>query len=173
MTNGSGSGRVVPSIETCRSCIASLRARGRPVDLVDEEDVREDRPGREPERAALVDARARHVDRQEVGGPLDPVRVEGERAGDSAREERLAGARHVLDEDVSLREQGDQDQPERRFDADRGAADRSLQVLQQAAGRADRSAWRLDHVVRQVRPGVANELGVRGAPSATIRRPEA
>ena len=95
-----------------------LGPRRGPVDLVDEEDVREDRPRREPERAALEEARAGDVDRQQVRRALDPVRLEVERPGDGPGEQRLAGARDVLDEDVAVGEERDRDEAERLLGAD-------------------------------------------------------
>ena len=53
-----------------------LRPRRGAVDLVDEQDVREHGARREAEAAALVQARAGDVDREEVGRALDAVRVE-------------------------------------------------------------------------------------------------
>ena len=61
-----------------------LRSRRGPVDLVDEQDVGEHRPGREAERAALEQARAGDVDGQEVGRALDAV-VSSLRARATAR----------------------------------------------------------------------------------------
>ncbi len=84
-----------------------LGLRRGPVDLVDEDDVREDgaRPELEARLALVVDIRAHHVGRQEVGGALD-ARVLGlDRAGKCTSQGRLADAGVVLDQDVALGEQ--------------------------------------------------------------------
>ena len=92
-------------------------------------------PGDEAEAAALEDARPGDVGRQQVGRALDPVRLEVERPGDRPGEERLAGARDVLDEDVAVGEQRDRDEPERLVGADDGLADRPPEVVPERAGR--------------------------------------
>ena len=80
-----------------------LRTRHRAVDLVDKNDVREDRAGPELELARLlvVDRESRHVRRLQVGCALDPREARaGDRLRDRAREDRLRGPRHVLEQDV-------------------------------------------------------------------------
>jgi hypothetical protein len=81
-----------------------LRLRHRAVDLVDEDDVGEDRAGAELElAAALVEHReAGDVGRLEVRRALDARRRRAlDRLGDRAREHRLGGSRHVLEEHVA------------------------------------------------------------------------
>jgi hypothetical protein len=78
-----------------------LRARRRAVDLVGEDDVREDRPldeaeGARPRRAVLLeDLRARHVARHQVGRELDAPEVEPHRLGHALHEQRLRQPRHA------------------------------------------------------------------------------
>ena len=74
------------------------------VDLVDEHDVGEDRPGPELEAVlALVEHVGPHdVGGQQVGGALHPRELQVEHARDRPRERRLAHAREVLDEHVAL-----------------------------------------------------------------------
>jgi hypothetical protein len=89
---------------------AGLRLRRRPVDLVDEHDVREHRarPELEAVLALVVDVGADNVRRQQIRGALD-ARVFGlDRARQRSRERRLADSRIVLDQHVTLGEQGDE-----------------------------------------------------------------
>ena len=100
-------------LEQCR-----LGPGGGPVDLVHQQDVREDRAGHEPERhpgrrGALEDARAGDVARQQVRRPLDPTEAESEGPRERPGEERLADPGHVLDQGVALGQQGDRQEPER------------------------------------------------------------
>src|SRR5439155_13019163 len=85
-----------------------LRLRPRPVDLVEENDVGEDRSGDEVERVRLlvVDRRPGDVRREEVARALDTLEARVDRSGDSAGEHRLADAGDVLDEEVDPPEQG-------------------------------------------------------------------
>ena len=89
---------------------AGLGLRRAAVDLVDEDDVGEHRPGVELEaRLALVeDVGADDVGRQQVGGALDARVLGVDRARERPRERRLADARVVLDQHVALGEQGDE-----------------------------------------------------------------
>ena len=83
-----------------------LRARWRPVQLVDQHDVREDRAG--PEIPAPgVGHEDRHpcdVGREEVGVTLDPRELGAERGGERAGQHRLAHPGHVLNEQMAARE---------------------------------------------------------------------
>ena len=81
-----------------------LRARHRAVDLVDEDDVREDRTGPELElpRLLVVDREAGDVGRLEVGRALDARKLGPvDRLRDRAREDRLRGPGHVLEQHVA------------------------------------------------------------------------
>ena len=76
-----------------------LRLRRRAVDLVDEDDVGEDRPGPELEAARLLveHRESGHVRRLEIGRALDPLRDRAlDAPRDRAREDGLRRARHVL-----------------------------------------------------------------------------
>jgi len=89
----------------------------------------------EPELPVLEDARPQHVAGEQVGRALDACEVETERLAERARQERLANARDVLDEDVAAGEQGDSQQPDRiRVDDDR-SPDRVGQIGQEALAR--------------------------------------
>ena len=91
-----------------------LRLRHRAVDLVDEQDVREDRPGAELEVAvALVeDGEAGDVGRLEVGRALDACeRRAVDRAGDRAGEHGLRRAGHVLEQHVAVADERREHEP--------------------------------------------------------------
>ena len=82
-----------------------LRLRHRTVDLVDEHDVREDRPGPELELARLlvVDREPRHVGRLEIGRALDPAKLAPRIVwAIDAREDRLRRAGDVLEQHVPV-----------------------------------------------------------------------
>jgi hypothetical protein len=85
-----------------------LGPRGRAVDLVDEDDVGEDRALEELETLIhlVVDARSGHIRREQVGCRLDPLEGPADRLGDRTSEHRLAHARNVLDEEVTACEEG-------------------------------------------------------------------
>ena len=95
------------------SCIASSRLDWvfgrRPVDLVGEDEVGEDRARLEAEDAlaALLDedVRAGDVGRHQVRRELDPVERAVDDVGDRPDEHRLAEARHALEQDVAVGEQ--------------------------------------------------------------------
>ena len=82
----------------------------RPVDLVGEDDLGHDRPGAELELLGLLveDREAGHVRRQHVRRELDASEAAAQAARDGLGQHGLAGARHVLDEQVALAEQGDE-----------------------------------------------------------------
>jgi hypothetical protein len=90
---------------------ARLGLRGCAVDLVHEDDVREHRTRVELEaRLSLVeDVRADDVGGQQVDRALNARVFRGQRSSQRACEGRLADSRIVLDQDVSLRQEGDQD----------------------------------------------------------------
>ena len=95
-------------LEQCR-----LRLRRRPVDLVDEDDVGEDRAGPELEvpRPLVEDGKARHVRWLEIRRALDPLRDRTvDAAGDGAREHGLGRARHVLEQHVTVARERGQDE---------------------------------------------------------------
>ncbi len=90
-----------------------LRLRRRAVDLVGEDDLREDRPLHEPEAAAALalveDLGAGDVRRHQVGRELDALEVEIEDVGERLDQERLGEAGHAGDEAVAAGEQREQD----------------------------------------------------------------
>ena len=84
-----------------------LRLRRGAVDLVGEDDVGEHRAGPELERAVrlVVDQPAGDVGRQQVGRELHAPPRAVHRVGDRLGQRRLAGAGHVLEEQVALGEE--------------------------------------------------------------------
>ena len=105
-----------------------LRPRRGAVDLVDEQNIREDRAGDEPERARLVDRGAGDVAGQQVRRPLDAGKREAQGSRERARQERLADAGHVLDQGVAVGQHRDGEQPQRLGFADDCVRDRARQV---------------------------------------------
>ena len=83
-----------------------LRAGRRAVDLVDEHDVRRERPGPVLESlgALVVDGHTGDVARHEVRRALNAPEAEVERPRDRARERRLPHPGHVVEEDVAFNE---------------------------------------------------------------------
>ena len=108
-----------------------LRLRRRPVDLVDEHDVREHRPGTELEAvlALVEDVRPDHVGGQQVGGALHARVLGVDRARERAGQRRLADPRVVLDQDVALGQQRDEHVAEHLL----GGLDRPRDVVAQAS----------------------------------------
>ena len=109
--NGSGSGCVVPSIETVASSAASSSA-----DCVrgfvrfsssNTTTLANTGPGRNRSRKRVVVGhhRAGHVARKEVGGALDPMERPADRGRHHLRQQRLADARDVLDQQVAARQE--------------------------------------------------------------------
>ena len=114
-----------------------LRLRRRAVDLVDEEDVREDRPRPELEVARLLveDGHAGDVGRLQVGRALDPRdRDAVDAAADRAGEHRLRGAGHVLEQHVAAAHQRGEDE----LDLLALAVDDRLDVVEQPRRDVDR-----------------------------------
>jgi hypothetical protein len=113
-------------LEQCR-----LRLRHRSVDLVDEHDVREDRARAELELALtlVVDRKPGDVGRLQVGRALDPRRRRTlDRLRDRAREHRLRGPGHVLEQDVAAADERGEDE----LDLLVLAVDDRLDVLEEA-----------------------------------------
>ena len=112
---------------------ARLGLRRRPVDLVGEDEVGEDRPGLEAEDAlaALLDedVRAGDVGRHQVRRELDPVEGAVDDVGDRPDEHRLAEAGHALEQDVAVGEQAGQRLADELALADDDAADLALDGL--------------------------------------------
>jgi hypothetical protein len=115
-----------------------LRLRHRSVDLVDEHDVREDRPGAELEvTLPLVEnGQARDIGRLEVRRALDPLRGRAvDRLRDRTREHRLRRSGHVFEEDVPAAHQ----RREHELDLCALAVDDELDVVEEAVGKRDRA----------------------------------
>ena len=140
--NGSGRRWVVPSIETWRSCIASssadcVRGVARLTSSTRSTFVNTG-PGHEAQAAGLEQAGPGDVRGQQVRRALDAGHPQVQRAGDRAGEERLAGARDVLEQDVAVRQQRDRDHPQRLVRADHGPRDGAAEVVPQPAAGAGR-----------------------------------
>ncbi len=58
----------------------------------------------------IEDVDARHVTREQVRRELDALESTADAPGDCLCQHRLADARHVLDQDVSLAQQGHHDE---------------------------------------------------------------
>src|SRR5205823_13765030 len=116
-----------------------LRLRRGPVDLVGEEDVREDRTGDELELLLLllVNRDADDVGRQQVAGELDALERQRQRARQRVRQRGLADAGDVFEEDVPLRqERGDAELHDLGL-----AANDALDVLLQKGDAVERAPW--------------------------------
>ncbi len=115
----------------------------RPVDLIGQHEVGEDRPelGVEPLRARPVDARPDDVGRHQVGGELEAR----ERAADRPRErldgEGLGDAGHALEQAVAAREQADHHPLDEAFLADDDALDLEHDPLQRSGVGGGRASW--------------------------------
>ena len=118
---------------------AGLGLRRGAVDLVDEDDVREDGPGMELEaRLALVeDVRADDVRGQEVGGALDAGVLGLERPCQRPGKRGLPDAGMVLDQDVALGEERDDHVADDLVGDLHGAAD----VLRQGGAEPGDPRW--------------------------------
>ena len=112
---------------------ARLGLRRRPVDLVGEDEVGEDRAGLEAEDAlaALLDedVRAGDVGRHQVRRELDPVERAVDDVGDRPDEHRLAEAGHALEQDVAVGEEAGQRLADEVALADDDPADLALDGL--------------------------------------------
>ena len=108
---------------------SGLGLRRRTVDLVREQQVREDGTLAEDKLglAGVPHHRARDICGHEVGSELDTrhIHVEGARQG--AHEQRLSDAGHALEERVTARDEGDDESADRGVLADDRLADLRLQ----------------------------------------------
>ena len=91
-----------------------MRARGGAVDLVGQDHVGEERAGLENKlaRGCVVDARSQDVRREQVGSELDSPERTVDTGGDGPGQQCLAHAGHVLDQHVSLGQEGDDGEPD-------------------------------------------------------------
>ena len=122
--------RVGRAVDRRLALLHALEQRGlglgrRPVDLVGEDDLAEDRPRPELELLGLlvVDRQAGDVRGQQVRRELDPPERAAEAPGDRLGEDRLAGPGHVLDEEVAAAQQGHQGEADLVVLADDDALD--------------------------------------------------
>ena len=150
-----------------------LGARAGAVDLVGQQDVREDRALAEDELAAalVVDADAEDVAREQVAGELHAAQLAADGLGDGARERRLADAGHVLDEQVAAGEERD----ERELDGVLLAFERTLHGLTQRLERGElrRDAGRSGHGAEGSTEGLAGrERGIALGPKRRATAPD-
>ena len=104
-----------------------LRFRRRPIDLVGEDDLREDRPGHEPESAVSVGL-VEHLGAGDVGGhqvgrELDPLERQVENLRDRLDEQCLGESRHAGDQAMPAGEERDEDLIDDRILPDDDLAD--------------------------------------------------
>src|SRR3989454_220597 len=107
-----------------------LGLRRRAVDLVREEDVREDRPAPEDEiaRLALEDVSPGDVGREQVRCELDASEREAEACGERLRDQRLRQARDVFDQQMTVAEDRPEDALQDRALADDHGLDRVEEI---------------------------------------------
>ncbi len=109
------------------------------VDLVGQDDLREDRAGLELEDPAAVgqlhdDVGADDVGGHQVGRELDAVEVQVDRVGERPHQQRLAQARHAFQQRMAADEQAGQDAVDDLVVADDDLADLGLHAF---VGRAE------------------------------------
>ena len=119
----------------------ALHLGRRPVDLVGQHQVGEDRPERDLELAELlvVDPGADDVGRHQVGGELDALEVDADRVGHGLDGQRLGQTGDALDEEVAAGEQGDDHALEQHVLADDDPLDLVEHLLERGV-RARRSS---------------------------------
>ena len=108
-----------------------LRLGRRAVDFIGEQDVAEDRPLRQRERAGLEveEIRAHDVARHQIGRELDAPELEVEAAREALRKQRLGRAGRTFEQDMPAGEERDQHQIERVGLADDRLGDFLLDAL--------------------------------------------
>ena len=154
---------------------ARLGLGRRAVDLVGEDEVREDRARLEPEDplAALLDedVRAGDVGRHQVGRELDAVERAVDDVGDRPHEHRLAEAGHALEQHVAVGEQPGQGLADELALADDDPADLALDGLGALGEGLGRQARRgIDALALPwVPPVVASAVAAAGAASSRGR----
>ena len=111
----------------------ALRPWRGPIDLVDEQDVREHGPGHEAKVVTLEQARTQDVAGQQVGRSLDARKAEPQRAAEGARQERLADTWNVLHQRVTVGQQRDREQPQWHIVNDHRATHGLAQVVPESA----------------------------------------
>jgi hypothetical protein len=142
----------------------ALHLGRRAVDLVGQQQVGEHRPERRGELAALlvVDARAHEVRRHEVGRELDALELAAQRLRQRLHRQRLGQPGHALDQQVALRQHGDQHALEEAVLPDDDALDLVEHALHQ---RADVGA-----AVDSIGHGNGSSAGVRRGAGRRPRR---
>ncbi len=141
-----------------------LRLRRRAVDLVGEEDLREDRPADEAQRAVpavlVENLSAGNVSRHQVGRELDPLERQVEDLRDGLDQKRLGQTRYACDQAVAAGKERDEDLIDHRILSDDDLADLGEDALPAArdalgnsgniAGGCGRSVRRLTDRGRRV-----------------------
>ena len=124
-------------LEQCR-----LRLRQRAVDLVDEEDVREDRPGSKLELAGLriPDRQPGHIGRLQVGRALNAADLGApDGAADRSGEHGLCCAGNVLEQNMPLARERTQREAHRLVLAEDDGRDVAAEPLRDLIGRSNAS----------------------------------
>jgi hypothetical protein len=131
-----------------------LGTRGRPVDLVEQHDVVEERTRSEGPLAlaGIEHGHARHVARQEVDRPLDAGEAPADRAGDGLGEQRLAEPGRVLDQHVPAGQEGGDAQADRVGLVEDDAAEVLLEGRREARRLPELVGERHQGVFRPLRP---------------------
>ena len=120
----------------------------RAVDLVGQQQLREDRPGPEAEllRLHVEDRRPGDVGGHQVGGELDAAELAAQHAAQRPHEERLAQAGHALDQHVAVGEQGHQRAQHQFVLADEDLADLGGDAVEEFLGTSRAVRHRLPSV---------------------------
>ena len=86
-----------------------LRPRRRPIDLIRQQNLREDRTLFELERpqAGIVDIHSQHIRRHQIRRELDPIEVQPQRSRNRLRQRRLPRPRHILEQHMTTTEHRD------------------------------------------------------------------
>src|SRR5690554_1094556 len=101
----------------------ALDLGGRAVDLIGEDEVREDRPApsRELSCALIVDHRADHIGGEEIRRELNAAKIGLDRLRERIHHQGFGEARHALDEDMASDQKADEDPLDHLVLADNGA----------------------------------------------------
>ena len=136
--NGDGSRNASLPMVAFRSCMASNRADctlgAAPVDLVGQQQVREDRPLVHPEvvGAGVEDFRPEDIRRQQVDGELDAGELQVDGLRQARHQQRFGQPGDAFEQQVTAGEQGDQDALDDHVLADDHGADAGADAVQEA-----------------------------------------
>ncbi len=139
-----------------------VRLGRRAVDLVGQQQLREDRAGPKAKllRLHVEDRRAGDVRGHQVGGELDAAELAAQHAAQRAHEERLAQARHALDQHVPAGEQRHQRAQHQLVLADVDLADLGGDAVEQLLESARRRGWSRRRAGGSARQRFAASIGM-------------